>query len=108
MDPSKLDKKNQLDRELDESDYELLAIIFGERHCSTSSVDKFINYVLLALIVAILVIILFWPNVDNALAYYVMPNIYLRVLFKAAIIFIFIFILDRLINDYRHNLNICD
>lgn len=92
---------------LTDNQNKLLHSLVGARKCDNSRTSKFINYVLVPLVVLILIILLFIPPVDCALAS-VIPEFYSRLLFKAFVIFLIVFLLERMVNQYREGKNFCD
>ncbi len=84
----------------------LLKFTLGHRVCSDSFVDKLLNYYLLAIIGVILFIILSLDWVDRCMCQFT-TNKYQRLIFKAAIIFIVLYLLDRWLEIWRKSTRIC-
>lgn len=91
---------------LNDTDIELLYLVLGEKKCNNSYTSKFIQYILLALVASILVFIFLLPSVNNYISKAI-PNDMGRILFIVSIFFIIIYLVDRIINEYRNKEIIC-
>jgi len=92
---------------LDQNQYNLLQIILGDKKCTNTYINKSVNYIAFALIATLIFIILNIPWVDNCLAQLI-PNCFSRFLFKAIIFFLLIYLLDRIICNWRAEQSYCE
>ena len=95
-----------INQKLDENQQLLLNLALGDQKCNNSTVDKSINYVLLAIVAAIIFLILNLPVVDQQLAILI-PNSGARLLFKTLFFFLIIYLLDRGLYRWREDQVFC-
>lgn len=84
----------------------LLELSCGDRKCSGSVLDRLLNFYLLAIVAVVLFIILSLKVVDDALTE-IIPSHVQRLIFKAFIVFIVVFLIDRWITSWRTRHVIC-
>lgn len=75
--------------------------------CSTSVIDKIINFLLICTTAAVLFLLLSLPSVDHWMSCSI-PNFYYRLLIKALIIFVVMYILDRILEYWRIDRVVCN
>jgi len=92
---------------LNQEQYFYLKVVLGDKKCTNRYVDKYINYVVLALIATILFIILNIPCIDKILAQ-IVPDCLSRLIFKAIIFFLIIYLIDRIISNWRAEQAYCE
>ena len=91
---------------LTESEEKLLSFALGERKCDDDFSDKVVNFLGLALVATFIFILISFPYVDIWFSRYV-PNPYARLLAKAFLFFVLIYILDLAVSDWKGGKNIC-
>jgi hypothetical protein len=104
--PTKLCDYQPSHKKLTKENIALLNLAFGERKCSDKFSDILINYYLLAIVAVILFIVLSLRSIDNFLTNLI-PNRISRLLFKAIIFFLIIYLLDRWLACWRSKVILC-
>jgi len=92
---------------LSENHQAVLDYTLGERDCYDSVYYQAGEYFLFAFLVALFVFFLFLPCVDDWLSYSIASSYY-RLFFKVLLVFIFVFIFDRLVKSWRDDHEVCE
>jgi len=100
------DFKPNGDKSITAKEQSLLEFTCGYRDCSDETADRLINYYLVSIGGVITFILLSIEPVDRFLTNLI-PNYIARFIFKAVILFIVIYLLDRWIESWRKEITLC-
>ena len=85
----------------------LLNFALGAPECDNSTVSRVIDRLTIPILGAVILILLFLPPVDNFLAQFV-PSFYHRLVLKAMIMLILLYLIDRIMVNWRENHPVCE
>ena len=106
--PTPLDEyRPNLNRKPSPDEVALLEFSCGFRNCTDNFLDRTINYYLVSIGGVVTFIILSLEPVDRGLAELI-PNKIRRLIFKAVIFFVVIYLLDRWVESWRQRVTICN
>lgn len=85
---------------------DLLHFAFGQTDCVDSGFVRVVDFLAVALLATLLFVLLSIKPVDDLFAT-ILPNYSGRLVFKTLIFFLLILLLDRLITNWRDDINVC-
>ncbi len=92
--------------DLTQEERAILELALGKRICNDSHADRTVDLLATSIFGTLLFIILTHRQVDNWLSQFI-PDYYYRLIAKALIFFVFLYLFDRWVNNWRSQHNFC-